>query len=104
MTQNNNTRTPQGAKDTIENAKDDAYDYADTMKQGAKDIYNNVKDKAEDAYHTAKEATQQSYDYVKSNAIDLEENIITFVKEHPVKAVSFGILGGILLYQILKKH
>lgn len=86
----------------------------DNLKEGAKnaygkasdrasDAYYDAKDRASDAYERVKDVAQDSYQRVKTTVIDAEENVVQYVKKHPVKAVGFAILGGIILSHLFRK-
>lgn len=42
-------------------------------------------------------------DKLKHNSEGLEDHILGYVREHPVKAVAFSMLAGMILAKILEK-
>ncbi len=39
----------------------------------------------------------------KTKSVDLEQHVVTYVKDHPVKAVAFSVLAGVILAKLLRK-
>ncbi len=75
-----------------ENLKDDAENIKDTILNNA----HHIKETAEKFMH-------ESVKEIKDRSSELQENVVTYVKENPVKSVGFALLAGIVAAVLLKK-
>jgi uncharacterized protein YjbJ (UPF0337 family)/ElaB/YqjD/DUF883 family membrane-anchored ribosome-binding protein len=68
--------------------------------EGIKDAFirnaTHLKDSAEKMMNT-------SFKEIKDKSTDLQENVVTYVKENPVKSIGFAVIAGILAATLLKK-
>jgi ElaB/YqjD/DUF883 family membrane-anchored ribosome-binding protein len=76
----------------FETIKEKFYETRDALTQTAKDVTGK-----------AEEIFGESLKNVKDKSADIQENVITYVKENPVKAVTFALLAGMLVSQLLRK-
>lgn len=76
----------------FQRVKDRARETREAISQTAYD----VKDKAHDLW-------VQSLKDAKEKTGDMQENVVTYMKEHPVKSVGFALIAGIVLSKLLKK-
>lgn len=70
------------------------------------DLNDDFKKVKESVTQTAQHAKEKATDLIKETidrSADIQENIITYVKENPVKALSFAILGGFLAAILVRK-
>jgi ElaB/YqjD/DUF883 family membrane-anchored ribosome-binding protein len=84
---NNNT-----IHNDFQRVKEKARETRDALSQTA----NDMKDKAHDLWI-------QSIKDAKDKSVDLQENVVTYVKQHPVKAVGLALFAGLILSKLLKK-
>ncbi len=63
------------------------------------DTFQKFKDKASEM---GEEISQKAHD-VKDKALDIQENIASYVNENPVKTAGFALLAGVVLGLIFKK-
>lgn len=76
--------------------------------------FDKVKDKLRETRDILSETAQhvksktedligQSLKDMKSKSTDIQEDVITYAKQHPVKTIGFAVLAGFLLSQLLRK-
>ncbi|MDR3476480.1 MAG: DUF883 C-terminal domain-containing protein [Gammaproteobacteria bacterium] len=75
-----------------------------------KEIKGKVQEATDDvshAAHKAREVTeemfQESWKTLQAKSSDLQENVVTYVKENPLKALGFAAIAGLLLAQLMRK-
>jgi ElaB/YqjD/DUF883 family membrane-anchored ribosome-binding protein len=75
--------------------------------QKVKDKLRETKDAlsqtAHDARSRAEELLSSSLSDVKEKTADIQENVVTYVRENPVKAIGFAVLAGAIVAQLLRK-
>jgi len=61
-----------------------------------------VHDPAHLAQGMSEESLQASWSSLQQKSTDVRENVLDYVTENPVKALSFAALSGMLLAQFLR--
>jgi ElaB/YqjD/DUF883 family membrane-anchored ribosome-binding protein len=74
------------------------------------EIKGKVREAADDQSHTAHKARevteemfQQSWKTLQAKSSDLQENVVTYVKENPLKALGLATIAGLLMAEIMRK-
>jgi ElaB/YqjD/DUF883 family membrane-anchored ribosome-binding protein len=86
---NNNTRDLQ---QDFQRVKDKAGETRAALRQTAYD----VKDKAN-------ELLAKSLKDAKTKQVEVQDNLVAYVTENPIKAIGFALLAGLIAAQILRK-
>lgn len=66
------------------------------VKEALAQTANDVREKAEELFHRSVQDAKE-----KSN--DIEENVVAYVKEHPLKTIGYSVLAGVILAKLLQK-
>jgi ElaB/YqjD/DUF883 family membrane-anchored ribosome-binding protein len=86
----------------------------DTTNSDLKNDLQNVKEKlhetqealSQTAVHAKTKAQEFLHDtlgHAKEQTDELQENVITYIRQNPVKSIGFGVLAGILASLLLRK-
>lgn len=78
-------------------------DDIDLVKRKMRETRDALSKTAHDMGGRAEELFMQSLRDAKNKTHDIQENVVSYVKEHPVKSVGFAVLAGIVLSILLKK-
>lgn len=79
--------------DDIEKVKNKVRETGQAFSQAARD----AKDKAQTM-------VKQGVEEVRTKSNDLQEVVAAYVQENPVKALGFGVLAGMVLALLLRRH
>jgi uncharacterized protein YjbJ (UPF0337 family) len=89
-------------------------EYADQHSHDLNSNFQNIKEKAYAARDSISDAAHQAQDKageilrgsvadLQDKSAELQENVVTYVKENPVKSIGFAMLAGILAAHLLRK-
>jgi len=62
-----------------------------------------LKDQAMTAKEKMEKTLHVSFDEIKEKAIELQECVVNYVKQHPVKTIGAVLLGALLLPKLFRK-
>jgi ElaB/YqjD/DUF883 family membrane-anchored ribosome-binding protein len=83
--------------------KDELRDDFKRVKDTACDACGAIYDTASHAKEKARKAVKNSLDGLQQQSTEIQENVVKYVKENPVKSVCYAILAGLLTSHILRK-
>jgi ElaB/YqjD/DUF883 family membrane-anchored ribosome-binding protein len=90
-------------KKTANNLSSKAKDAYEKVSDTINDRYESVSEKVKDTYNDAKDNIQESYSKFKDHACNAEDEVITYVKKNPVKAIGYAVIVGFLLSHFVNK-
>jgi len=79
-------------RENLEEVKDSVAQTREAISKTA----HHAKDRAEDFLH-------DSWWDMRDKSRDLKDEVATYVKENPMRAVGFAVLAGVILSQLLRK-
>jgi ElaB/YqjD/DUF883 family membrane-anchored ribosome-binding protein len=93
----------ESVKKTANNLTNKAKDAYEQVSDTVSNRYEDVSAKVKDTYNDVKGNIKDSYSKFKHQACDVEDEVVSYVKKNPVKAVGFAVIAGFLLSHFLTK-
>jgi ElaB/YqjD/DUF883 family membrane-anchored ribosome-binding protein len=87
-------------KNTISNEIND--DWAN-IKEKTRDATQALTEAANHLRSRAEEVFQDSFEDLGDKSAELQENVVKYIKKHPVKSVGIATLAGLFISHLLKK-
>jgi uncharacterized protein YjbJ (UPF0337 family) len=79
--------------------KDGAHNFKDTLIKNA----HQIKDRAEHFVNNSMGDIKDKMGDLKDHTVHAQENVITYVKENPVKSLGLAVLAGLIAGVLFKK-
>ncbi|MES2218553.1 MAG: hypothetical protein V4501_09095 [Pseudomonadota bacterium] len=90
-------------KNTINTHSRDLQQDFQRVKDKANETRAALRQTAYDVKDRANEVLAQSLRGAKAKQLEVQDNIVTYVTENPVKAVGIALLAGLIVAQIFRK-
>lgn len=93
-------------KDTRHSQSLNSHDLNDDIRKVKEKVFETrdaLSQTAHDARDRAGEFLNTSLHDMKHKSEEIQENVITYVKAHPVKSVGFAVLTGLIAAILLRK-
>ncbi len=85
------------------NHKTDLNDDLDQIRLKARETREAISQAAHDVKQRANEAFQQSFKDAKEKSGEMQDSVVAYVKDNPVRAIGIAAIAGFILAKLIHK-
>jgi ElaB/YqjD/DUF883 family membrane-anchored ribosome-binding protein len=71
------------------------------VKEKLRETRNVLSETAQHVKGRTEDFIGQSFQDMKDRSVDIQGDVVSYAKEHPVRTIGFAVLAGLLLSQLL---